>query len=304
MRLVRELADVPPAPDGRSLAIGTFDGVHVGHRRVIGRATDWGNERGTRVAVVTFDPHPLEVLRPEDPPQLLTPLAVKADLVAELGVDELVAIPFAEEFSLLEPERFCEEIVARRLDARHVSVGANFRFGHGARGDAKLLESRAEFATAVVPLVELEGEPVSSSRIRDLLEEGNVERARELLGAPFQLEGEVVAGSERGRELGMPTANLRLPRNLIVPGSGVYAGTALGRPAAINIGVRPTFETAGETLVEAYLLDFDDDLYGSALRLVFLERLRDEVRFESADALIEQMQRDVERVRQIVSAAS
>jgi riboflavin kinase/FMN adenylyltransferase len=301
MRLVEDLADLQSAPDGRALAVGTFDGVHVGHRRVIGSAVAWGRDRGVPAAVVTFEPHPLQVLRPDDPPRLLTNLPLKADLIAALGVDELVVIPFTEELSRLEPEQFCEEVLEQALAARYVSVGANFRFGHGARGDARLLEARG-FETAVVPLVHKGSEPVSSSRIRRLIERGEVAHARELLEAPFQIEGKVVSGSERGRRLGMPTANLQQDEGVIVPGAGVYAGVALDRPAAINVGVRPTFEQGGPSLVEAYLLDFEGDLYGTTLRLAFLERLRDEIRFDSADALVQQMNRDVERVREIFSA--
>jgi riboflavin kinase / FMN adenylyltransferase len=300
MECFRGLEQVPSAPQGRAVAVGTFDGVHLGHRRVIQSALDWGRSNGALVCVVTFEPHPLQVLQPNDPPRLLTPAGVKADLVAGLGVDELLMIPFTEEFSRLGADEFCGEVLVRSLQARHVSVGQNFRFGHGARGDAALLESRPEFETAVVPLVEQGGDPVSSSRIRELLERGDVSAAAALLGAPFELEGEVVRGDERGRELGVPTANVEPAPGVLVPGPGIYAGLALDRPAAISIGVRPTFESEGEVLIEAHLLDFEGDLYGKTMRLVFLERLRDEVRFDSADELVEQMRRDLEQVRDVV----
>jgi riboflavin kinase/FMN adenylyltransferase len=229
---------------------------------------------------------------------------VKADLIAQTGVDELVVIPFTEELSKLKAEQFCEDILAGTLQARHVSVGENFRFGNDARGDAALLQSRPEFETAVIPLVEVGGQPVSSSRIRALLGEGEVARARELLGAPFQLEGTVVEGDARGRSLGVPTANITPAEGALVPGKGIYAGLVLDHPAAISIGVRPTFESDGQLLVEAHLLDFDGDLYGRTVRLVFLDRLRDEIRFDSAEALTEQMRRDVEQVREISSRAA
>jgi riboflavin kinase/FMN adenylyltransferase len=301
MRTFTDPDRIPHAAGGRAVAVGTFDGVHLGHRKVIGRALEWGRAHDTPVAVVTFDPHPLQLLSPEEPPRLLTSTAVKSELIGEIGVDELVVIPFTQEFSRLEPERFCADVLVGQLGARFVSVGTNFRFGHGASGDAEMLRARSEFEADVVPLVEHGGAPVSSSRIRELVEQGEVAAAGELLGAPFQLEGLVVEGDARGRTLGMPTANLALEAGVILPGTGVYAGRARDRAAAINVGVRPTFETSGETLVEAYLLDFEGDLYDERLRLVFLDRIRDELRFESADELVRQMQRDVERVREIVA---
>jgi riboflavin kinase/FMN adenylyltransferase len=303
MESFRSVADLPSAPHGRAVAVGTFDGVHLGHRQVIGSALAWGRANEAQVCVLTFDPHPLEVLHPDDPPQLLTTSEIKAELVGALGVDELLMIPFTKELSQLDAEAFCDSVLVEALDARHVSVGENFRFGHGARGDAELLDSRPQFETAVVSLVQHDGAPVSSSRIRKLLAEGDVSTAAELIGAPFQLQGTVVKGDERGRELGMPTANLKPADHLVVPGAGIYAGLALDKPAAISIGVRPTFEDDGELLVEAHLVDFDGDLYGSTMRLAFLERLRDEARFDSADELVEQMRRDVERVREVVAQA-
>jgi riboflavin kinase/FMN adenylyltransferase len=303
MKVLRGMGEVRPAPEGRAIAVGTFDGVHSGHRRVIRNALEWGRSHGSRVAVVTFDPHPLELLSPDEPPRLLSSTAIKADLIAGLDVDELVVIPFTEEFSKLDPEAFCRDVLAGTLGARHVSIGENFRFGYKASGDADLLQSRDEFETVVVPIVEQGGAPISSTRIRELLERGDVAAANELLGAPFQLEGVVIAGDGRGRSLGMPTANVTPAANLLVPARGIYAGQALDHPAAISIGVRPTFTENGALLVEAYLLDFEGDLYGKTLRVAFLERLRDELRFGSADELVAQMKRDVERTRRIVVAS-
>jgi riboflavin kinase/FMN adenylyltransferase len=253
--------------------------------------------------VVTFDPHPLQLLRPDDPPELLTPASVKEDLIATLGVDQLFVIPFTEEFSQVSAEDFCRDVLAGQLQARYVSVGENFRFGHRARGDAELLRGRREFEAAIVPLVHHQGDAISSTRIRGLLRDGDVSAASELLGAPFQLEGVVSRGSGRGRKLGMPTANIALPDHVVVPRPGIYAGLTLGHAAAVSIGVRPTFERDGELLVEAYIVDFEGDLYGRTLRLAFLERLRDEERFESADGLVAQMRHDVERVRQVYAAS-
>jgi riboflavin kinase / FMN adenylyltransferase len=305
MEIYRNLEEAREDPAGRSVALGTFDGVHRGHRRVIESALEWARAEGAIASVATFDPHPLQVLRPEEPPRLLTTTAVKVDLFGTLGVDETIVIPFTREFSRLSPEAFSRDVLAGRLGVRHVSVGANFRFGHGAEGDAEYLRSRPEFAAHVVPLIEHRGEIVSSSRIRELVSTGAVVEARELLAAPFQLDGRVVEGTARGRDLDMPTANLEPAPEVVVPAAGIYAATAsvegVDHPAAVSIGVRPTFEEAGELKIEAHLIGFDGDLYGKTLRLAFLDRLRDEERFESAEALIEQMRRDIEETRRVVA---
>jgi riboflavin kinase/FMN adenylyltransferase len=309
MNIYRTLAEIPAAQGGRSLALGTFDGVHHGHRQVIAAAREWARAHGALACVVTFDPHPLQVLRPDEPLRLLTTTDVKLALIESLGVDEVAVIPFTEELSLQSPGDFCAEVLAGRLGARHVSVGENFRFGRGASGDAAFLLGRPEFEAEIVPLAGHGGEPVSSSRIRDLVAAGEVGAAAELLGAPFVLEGTVVEGAARGRELDMPTANLETAPHLVVPGAGVYAARAMvdggeETPAAVNIGVRPTFEEAGEQKVEAHLIGFTGDLYGRRLRLEFLERLRDELRFESAEALVEQMRRDVEDTLRIAARSA
>ena len=293
---VLQLPDTQPREDGRKrkVAIGTFDGVHLGHREVI-RHMD---------TVLTFDPHPLAVIAPHALPKLLQTFPLKRDLIAGLGVEDLVVIPFDRSFAEHSAEEFVDEVLVRRLNASHVSVGENFRFGKGAKGDAEYLRSRPEFETRVVPLVEVAGETVSSSHIRGLVAAGDVKTAAEFLGGPFLAEGEVVHGDKRGRTLGMPTANLVPDDRIAVPGHGVYAGWAHGHPAAINVGVRPTFQTGRGLLIEAYLLDFDGDLYGQTLRIAFLERLRGEKRFESVDELVAQMQRDVDQARQIAAPGS
>jgi riboflavin kinase / FMN adenylyltransferase len=305
---VYRLDDVPDAPEGRAVAMGTFDGVHAGHRRVIGSALDWARAHDTRASVVTFDPHPLQILRPDDPPKLLTTTDVKASLIEELGMDEMIVVPFTRELSMVEPDAFCTDVLVGRLGARHVSVGENFRFGHGAAGDAQFLRARPEFETEVVPLIEIAGQAVSSSRIRELISAGAVAEAAELLGGPFVLAGTVVEGDARGRELDMPTANLEPPADVVVPGSGIYAARASlddGRdvPAAVSIGVRPTFEVSGEQKVEAHLIGFEGDLYGRTMRLRFLTRLRDEERFDSAEELSAQMKKDVDDVRRLAAGA-
>ena len=284
---------VTPLPEAehrpRRVAVGTFDGVHLGHREVI-RGSD---------TVLTFEPHPLAVLHPEATPKLLQSFALKRDVIAGLGVKELVVIPFDREFASKTPAQFVEEVLVERLGATRVSVGENFRFGRKAEGDPELLRSRSEFETRVVPLVEVKGETVSSSHIRGLVAAGEVREASEFLGGPFMFEGEVVHGDKRGRELGFPTANIVPDDKLAVPGHGVYAAWAHGHPAAVNVGIRPTFVTGRGLLIEAFLLDFEGDLYGQTLRVAFAERLRGEKRFESVDDLVAQMERDVERAREI-----
>jgi riboflavin kinase/FMN adenylyltransferase len=279
------------------VAVGTFDGVHLGHREVI-RGAD---------TVLTFDPHPLSVLAPARAPRLLTTLERKAELVAGLGVEELVVVPFDAEFAARSAQRFMDEVLVGTLQATRVSVGENFRFGHAAQGDPDLLRADGRFETRVAPLVEVDGEVVSSSHIRGLVLGGAVEYADRLLGAPFTITDEVVHGDRRGRELGFPTANLIPREGYVTPGHGVYAcraTTADGRTyaAATNVGVRPMFVTGRGELIEAYLLDFDGDLYGTDLRLAFLKRLRGEKRFDSVEALVEQMGRDVDEARAVAAA--
>ena len=289
--LITEYTDALAAR--RTVAVGTFDGVHVGHRDVICGAD----------TVLTFEPHPVAVVAPAHLPKLLTPLAVKADIIASLGVEELVVVRFDAAFAALSAEDFVSTVVVERLGAVAVSVGENFRFGAGAKGDANLLAEDTRFSTRVVQLREIDGEIVSSSRIRSLIAAGEVRRAGTLLGDPFELRGIVVSGDRRGRELGFPTANLVPPEGVACPGHGVYACVVNGLPAAVNVGVRPTFGSGRAELIEAFLLDFDGDLYGSELRVRFLERLRGEQRFETVDALIEAMHRDVERTRAICAVA-
>jgi riboflavin kinase / FMN adenylyltransferase len=288
---VTRLPDAEQRP--REVAVGTFDGVHLGHRAVI-RGSD---------TVLTFDPHPLAVLNPDALPKLLDSFPIKRDLIAGLGVDELVVIPFDRDFASKSAEEFVEDVLVGKLGATRVAVGENFRFGRAAKGDAEFLRAQSAFDTRVVPLVEVAGETVSSSHIRGLVAAGDVRQAAEFLGGPFLLEGEVVRGDERGRHLGVPTANLVPDDRLACPGHGVYAAWAHGHAAAVNVGVRPTFETGRGLLVEAHLIDFDGDLYGQVLRVAFVERLRGEKRFESVEALVEQMRRDVDRAREICSAS-
>ena len=291
--------DITWLPDAarrpRDLAVGEFDGVHLGHREVI-RGSD---------TVLTFEPHPRTVVAPDSAPKLLTSLEVKADLIASLGVQELVVIPFDGSFAAQSPEEFIDHVLVGQLGSERVSVGENFRFGHRARGDADLLRRQDAFETRVARLVELDGEIISSTHIRGLVAVGEVAAAARFLGAPFQVRGTVAHGDKRGRTLGFPTANLVPDPRLVVPDHGIYACRAEldgeTHVAAVNVGVRPMFKTGRGLLIEAFLLDFERDIYGRELRLDFLERLRGERRFDSVEALIEQMGADVEQTRRIVA---
>ena len=282
-------------PRERHIAVGEFDGVHVGHREVIDRAD----------TVLTFEPHPRTVVGPEAAPKLLTSFEIKVDLIAGLGVEELVVIPFDGSFAAQSPQEFIDRVLIERLGARKVSVGENFRFGHRAQGDPVLLQAQTAFETRVVRLVELAGAIVSSSHIRGLINAGAVEEAARLLGEPFQMRGPVVHGDKRGRTLGFPTANLVPDPRLVVPDHGIYACRAeiAGQGewrAAVNVGVRPTFKTGRGLLVEAFLLGHPGhEFYGAELRLHFLARLRGERRFDSVEELVAQMGRDVKATERI-----
>jgi len=286
--------DVEARP--RRVAVGTFDGVHRGHREVIAGAH----------TVLTFDPHPTSVVKPGHEPPLLTTLERKAELVASLGVEELVVVPFDDEFAARSPAEFVQSVLVDALGATHVSVGENFRFGNRAQGDTDLLRADDRFETRVTPLLEVDGEIVSSSHIRGLVLGGALEYAGALLGAPFVVDGPVAHGDKRGRTLGFPTANLVPAEGYCTPGHGVYAcraWTADGRrhAAAVNVGVRPMFESGRGELIEAFLIDFEGDLYGEPLRLEFHRRLRGERRFADVDALVAQMASDVRETRDLMA---
>jgi riboflavin kinase/FMN adenylyltransferase len=291
--IVTPLPEVRPRP--RRVAVGTFDGVHRGHREVIAGAD----------TVLTFDPHPVSVVRPDAAPKLLTRLDRKLELIESLGVEEVVVIPFDREFAGRGAQEFLDDVLVGALGATSVSVGENFRFGHKAQGDAEMLRADGRFETRVVPLIEVGDEIVSSSHIRGLVLGGHVEEANPLLVDPFEVRGEVVHGDKRGRELGYPTANLVPDPRFVTPGHGVYAGRAAvvggeWSVTAVNIGIRPQFVTGRGELIEAYLLDFDADIYGSELRIEFHQRLRGERRFADVDALLAQMASDVEAARRLL----
>ena len=282
MKVVRSPGELDARP--RAVALGTFDGVHRGHRRVL-EATVAAGQAPT---VVTFDPHPRVALGYGV--ELLTSLERRLELLAEARIEEALVVEFDLELAQLGPEEFVERVLLA-IGTDIVVAGTNFRFGRGRSGDLELLRG-LDLDVRAVPLVE----GVSSTRIRDLLRAGEVERAARLLGRPTEIEGTVVAGDARGGTLGFPTANLRPEPGLLVPGYGIYAGVADGHRAAISIGTNPHYG-GGERRIEAFLLDFDGDLYGQKLRAQLWERLRDELAFESEDELVAQIGRDVEATR-------
>jgi riboflavin kinase / FMN adenylyltransferase len=297
-----------PIDGPSSVTIGFFDGVHLGHQAVIRRAIELAGEQALQPAVMTFDRHPLQTLSPGKVPPLLTTLRKKAELIEELGVEQLFVLEFTDEVSRWTPETFVDRILVRGLNARLVVVGANFTFGHRAAGNVGVLTELGAglgFAVEGVGLFTLDGRRASSTSIREALAEGELDWPERALGRRYSVEGTVVPGAGRGRDLGFPTANLRTPAGIQLPGRGVYAGRAGtgGRwwKAAINVGINPTF--GDEPLhVEAHLLDFDGALSDSVLTVEFWVRLRDEVRFDSSGALARQMGDDVQRTRELVGS--
>jgi len=293
-------------------AIGTFDGVHVGHQRIIRTVVGRAREHGGTGAAFTFVNHPLEVLQPDRAPKLITPYPIKERLLKSLGVDLLVALPFTPSLAEMEAEAFVEEILWKRLRVEFLCLGFDFRFGRGRRGTPDLLRKMAKalgFQVEVLPPVTVDGTVVKSTIIRDLLHQGKVGEAARYLTRPYAALGEIVPGAGRGRGLGFATANLVPPEDLLIP-DGVYAGRAYvgegGYDAAMNVGVAPTFGAGGRR-VEVHLLDIQEDRapgYGQAVLVTFWERIRDEVRFASAEALQAQVARDIQRVREILSQPS
>lgn len=296
-----------PIEGESAVTIGFFDGVHLGHREVIGRMVEVAGERGLRPVAVTFDRHPREVLSPGNVPPLLTTLRRKAGLIEAIGVETLVVLTFDEDFSRWASDEFVDRVLVQGLRARHAVVGDNFTFGHRAAGTLEVLGDLGEargFSAEGVHLLEIDGRPVSSTSIREALLAGDLAWPERALGRRHIVEGTVVPGAGRGADLGFPTANLRTPSGLLLPGRGVYAGMGYldegTWPAAVNVGTNPTF--GEEPLhLEAFLLDFEGDLTGKVLAIEFWERLRDELRFESAEALSKQIQDDVDRTRALVS---
>ncbi|MEE6261072.1 bifunctional riboflavin kinase/FAD synthetase [Plantactinospora sonchi] len=300
-----------PVGWGRAVVtIGVFDGLHAGHQATIGHAVKRARDLGVQSVLVTFDPHPAEVVRPGSHPAVLTEPARKAELIEALGVDVLCVVPFTPEFSRLSPEAFVHDVLVEQLHAALVVVGENFRFGHRAAGDVALLERLGRtfgFAVEDAPLVSSDDTVFSSTYIRACVAAGDVSAAAAALGRPHRLEGVVVRGDQRGREIGFPTANLLCHRYAAVPADGVYAAWLIRRggragergerlPAAVSIGTNPTF-SGKERRVEAYVLDFSEDLYGERLSLDFVAYLRETLRFDGVAPLVAQITEDVARTR-------
>lgn len=305
--------DVTPPPGGSAVTIGAYDGVHRGHVAVLRLVRELADARGLVATVVTFDRHPAEVVRPESAPKLLTTLEQKLELLAATELVERCCVVHFDDARRREPaEEFVQELLVDKLASGLVVVGADFHFGHRRAGNVALLESMGadlDFEVVGLGLVAPGSEhlPYSSTRVRSLLGEGDVAGAARLLGRPHEVRGRVVEGDGRGRELGFPTANLAVSAELCLPADGIYAGyfedgDGVERPAAISLGRRPTFhDHADRSQLEAYVLDFDGDLYGQEANVRFVERLRDEERFGSVDALVVQMRRDVEATRALVT---
>lgn len=306
------LKNLEPPEQGSAITIGTFDGVHLGHRALIARAVGTAHDQGLQSVVLTWDKHPNVIVHPERVPALLTTPERRMELLEERNPDQIVVLEFDHELSQWPAERFVEEVLVEKLAARFVFVGTNWRFGKGAAGNADLLVELGRdlgFEGQPLHLEEVSGERVSSSRIRTAVSAGDMELAAAMLGRAFDVDGIVVHGAHRGADLGFPTANLALDPALVHPARGVYAGRARVSEswflAAINVGVNPTFGGDPDTTplqIEAFLLDFEGDLYGQTIRVEFASRLRDEQKFDSAEALIEQMGRDVAEARRKAKA--
>ncbi|MFW6775742.1 bifunctional riboflavin kinase/FAD synthetase [Nocardioides sp. CPCC 205120] len=311
MQVWRALADVP-GDLGRTVAvIGNFDGVHLGHQHVVRRARELADELGvSRVVAVTFDPHPIAVLRPEHAPPTLTTIDARVALLSAAGIDDVLVVPFDRGVAAWTPEEFVDRILVEALHVRGVVVGANFRFGNRAAGDVATLQETGRSRDFVAEGIALDGGPQvwSSTYVRNCLAAGDVEGAAEALGRPFTVRGVVVQGDQRGRELGYPTANVPTTGLAAAPADGVYAGwlrrpdTGETHPAAISVGTNPTFDGERERRVESYVLDRADlELYGVEVEVSFVARLRGMTRFDGVEALVVQMAEDVRRARELLA---
>jgi riboflavin kinase/FMN adenylyltransferase len=296
--------EAAPGGWGRSVVtIGVFDGVHRGHQEIIGHAVKRARDLGVQSVMVTFDPHPAEVVRPGSHPAVLTSPARKAELIEALGADVLCVIPFTPDFSRLPAEQFAHDVLVEHLHAAVVVVGENFRFGHRAQGDVELLTRLGRtfgYAVEDAPLVAADGVVFSSTYIRACVDAGDVRAAAAALGRPHRIEGVVVRGDQRGRQLGFPTANLLCEARTAIPADGVYAAWLVRRGrremAAVSIGTNPTF-SGRERRVEAYVLDFEGDLYGERLALDFVAQLREMRRYDAIEPLVAQIHQDVADTR-------
>jgi riboflavin kinase/FMN adenylyltransferase len=314
VQVLRDLDACVPPDAGSVVTIGAYDGVHLGHRAVIDEVRRRAGDLDARSAVVTFDKHPAFVVRPESAPPQLTDLEQKLELLADTGLDITAVVHFDESRATESPEDFVAEVLVGCLGVRAVVVGEDFHFGYQRRGNVALLRqlgAEAGFEVLPVPLLaRVDGidEPVSSTAIRRALAGGEVDVAARLLGRPYEARGTVVRGDQRGRLLGFPTANVEVPNQVCLPADGVYAGwyerpDGIVHPCAINLGRRPTFyEHADHSLLEAHLLDFNDDLYGERAEVRFAEFLRSERKFDGVDALVAQLKHDIEHTRRVLDA--
>lgn len=310
MQIWRSLEEVPSDLGPTAVTIGNFDGVHLGHRHVVNRTRETAADRSLTVVAVTFEPHPMAVLRPEHAPTTLTSLDVRAELLADAGAEAVLALPFDRDVASWTPEEFVQRVLVDVLHAAAVVVGANFRFGHRAAGDVATLRETGERYGFTAEGIPLDGGPQvwSSTYVRMSLAAGDVAGAAEALGRPYAVRGVVVRGDQRGRELGFPTANVPTDALTAVPPDGVYAGwlrrldTGERYPAAISVGTNPTFDGVRDRRVESYVLDRTDlELYGVEVEVSFVDRLRGMVAFESVEKLIDQMIDDVDRARELLT---
>jgi riboflavin kinase/FMN adenylyltransferase len=311
MQVFRTFEELDGRPHKVCLAIGVFDGVHLGHQRVIGQARDDARDSGGMSVVLTFDPHPMRVLQPEKAPLLLTSTGHKLALIGKLGVDACLLLTFDKPFSLTPPEQFIETVARHAHPLQEICVGTRFRFGHDRTGDVRLMETLAPkygFAAKEIKSVMLGDEMISSTAIRRHVQGGQLDRAAEMLGRPFSILGTVEPGDQRGRQLGFPTANLD-PRDEVLPPDGVYVvrvivgSERLG--GVVNIGMRPTFVgVQARHVLEVHILDFTRDLYAQDVEVCFLSKLRDEQKFDSVDSLRKQITEDIEAARKILGSPS
>ncbi len=315
MKVIRDGQTIDNGTDGTAVSIGVFDGVHLGHRALLAQLRSIAEHRGLGTAVVTFDKHPALVTRPENAPKLLTTLDQKLELLAEAGIEYVYLVEFTAERAKTEASDFFQEVFVDGVRARSIVVGEDFHFGRNREGNVDLLHSEGAkhgIDVAGLELVHVSpeaAEPVSSTAIRRKLAGGDIAAVNAMLGRPFEIRGPVIEGDKRGRTIGFPTANIPVPRHMAWPADAVYAGWYINEQgerhmAAINIGRRPTFyQHAEQSLLEAHVLDFDGDLYGTPARIQFEQFLRSEQRFDGIDALAEQLKRDIERARQVLEAS-
>ena len=304
MDIFETLKDIPDSAKGAVVAIGNFDGVHRGHQALLNAARDIANEKGLPLAVLTFEPHPRRLFRPDDPPNRITPVEVKHWRLREFGVESLFSLPFDWDFASQSAEDFMQNVLKNGAGAAHVVVGEDFRFGQLRKGKPTDIEHIGIPVTTIEKKNGSDNQVLSSSRIRSALRAGDLELAKDILGWDWEIRGEIVKGDQRGRELGYPTANVKLGTT-VHPAYGIYAtrvqieGEDIWRPAATNIGIRPMFEVP-VAQVESYIFDFDEEIYGKVLRTQLVKRLRGEAKFESLDELIAQIDKDCQQAREIL----